>query len=70
MKNYYNINMKINEQDNFQYSSDYETLNDFCNELYVAFNELFICDVKRDNNVFDVEFKDGSKFRLTVEEQK
>ena len=70
MKNYYNINMKINEQDNCQYSSDYETLNDFCNELYVAFKELFICDVKRDNNVFDIEFRDGNKFRLTVEEQK
>ncbi len=70
MKNYYNINMKINEQDNCQYSSDYETLNDFCNELNVAFKELFICDVKRDNNVFDIEFRDGNKFRLTVEEQK
>lgn len=62
--------MKINEQDNCQYSSDYETLNDFCNELNVAFKELFICDVKRDNNVFDIEFRDGNKFRLTVEEQK
>lgn len=46
------------------------TIEDFCHELQCMFKEFFICELKRDNNVFDIEFRDGSKFRLTVEEQK
>lgn len=46
------------------------TIEDFCHELQCMFKEFFICDLKRDSNVFDIEFRDGNKFRLTVEEQK
>ncbi len=60
--------MDSKEKYNNLYSSDYETLNDFCEELHVAFKELFICDVKRDKNNFEIEFKNGGKFRVSVTE--
>ena len=44
------------------YSSDYETLNDFCDELFVALKELFICDVKREKKRFCVEIHKGREF--------
>ena len=66
--NMYNVSMDNKDRENYQYSSDYETLNDFCDELHVAFKELFICDVKRDKNDFEIEFKNGSKFRVSVTE--
>lgn len=50
------------------YSSDYETLNDFCDELFVALKELFICDVKREKNAFVLKFTKGGNFKVNVTE--
>ena len=42
--------MDKKENINYMYSSDYVTTEEFCNQLHIAFKELFICDVKRDKN--------------------
>lgn len=64
----YNVSMDNKDRENYLYSSDYETLNDFCNELHTAFKELFICDVKRDKNDFVLKFRNGGNFKVSVSE--
>lgn len=62
--------MDNKDRENCLYSSDYETLNDFCDELLVAFKELFICEVTREKSDFVLKFKDGGNFKVSVCELK
>lgn len=58
--------MDKKENINYMYSSDYVTTEEFCNQLHIAFKELFICDVNRDKNNFVIKFEDGGKFKVSV----